>query len=119
MANDNQEPPGHQESVISGDSQQSTKLDTHRVWNWLTFYIESANTGANMQRAIELARILNRPQNAQDIHSVSQELQRIQLSGDGWQVAEALLNDREANIRFYGALTYQIKLNKEAYVDIS
>ena len=69
---------------------------------------------SNLQRALELVRALTNPHNTEQIHGVSEELQQIQSSSEGWRVAETLLNDGDASVRFYGALTFQIKLNKEA-----
>jgi len=68
---------------------------------------------ADVQRALQIVRLLNSPEDASKIHGLSEELQQIQLSPQGWQVADACLGENDANVKFYGALTFQIKLNKE------
>ncbi|GAB7347732.1 hypothetical protein MBLNU459_g5284t1 [Dothideomycetes sp. NU459] len=65
------------------------------------------------ERAIELVRRLNDPQWTTSAHQVSQDLQQIQLSPQGWEAANAMLADEDTSVKFYGALTLQIKLNKE------
>lgn len=62
--------------------------------------------------AIELVRKLNDPKWATGATVISQELQKIQLSVDGWAVADAMLDHEDPQTKFYGALTLQIKLNK-------
>ncbi|KAL1305579.1 hypothetical protein AAFC00_007184 [Neodothiora populina] len=64
-------------------------------------------------RAIELVKIIGNPTNAAQVHSASEELQAIQHSNYGWAVANAMLEEDDDNVRFYGALTLQIKINKE------
>ncbi|KEQ71117.1 ARM repeat-containing protein [Aureobasidium namibiae CBS 147.97] len=65
------------------------------------------------EQAIELVRRLNDPRFAAGASQISRELQEIQLSDHGWAAADAMLDHADANIKFYGALTLQIKLNKD------
>ncbi|KAG9845040.1 ARM repeat-containing protein, partial [Aureobasidium melanogenum] len=64
-------------------------------------------------QAIELVRRLNDPRYAAGASQISRELQEIQLSDQGWAAANAMLDHADTNIKFYGALTLQIKLNKD------
>ncbi|KAI4744770.1 ARM repeat-containing protein [Aureobasidium sp. EXF-12298] len=64
-------------------------------------------------QAIELVRRLNDPRYAAGASQISRELQEIQLSDQGWAAADAMLDHADINIKFYGALTLQIKLNKD------
>ncbi|THV76994.1 ARM repeat-containing protein [Aureobasidium pullulans] len=63
-------------------------------------------------QAIELVRRLNDPRYAAGASVISRELQEIQLSDQGWAAADAMLDHADPNIKFYGALSLQIKLNK-------
>jgi hypothetical protein len=42
-------------------------------------------------------------------------LQRLQRSPEGWQLADALLSSEEERVRFFGALTFTVKLNADWY----
>jgi hypothetical protein len=68
------------------------------------------------EQAIELVRRLNDPRYAAGASQISRELQEIQLSDQGWAAADAMLDHADPNIKFYGALTLQIKLNKDRLV---
>lgn len=74
----------------------------------------------HVEEALSLVHTIINPENTGQVHEASNALQRIQLSEAGWQVGEALLNNDDVdgnvntNLKFYGALTFQIKLNKEA-----
>lgn len=70
---------------------------------------------ASTSRAMELVRLITTPNDTSRVHEASEELQRLQLSGEGWQIADTMLRSNDLNVRFYGALTLQIKLNKEGY----
>jgi hypothetical protein len=70
-------------------------------------------------QAIELVRRLNDPRYAAGASQISRELQEIQLSDQGWAAADAMLDHADANIKFYGALTLQIKLNKDRLVSLT
>ncbi|GAB7343755.1 hypothetical protein MBLNU457_1730t1 [Dothideomycetes sp. NU457] len=67
-----------------------------------------------VHEAIQLVHRLNDPHFAQQAPTISARLQHIQLSQDGWAVADALLDSQEFSVQFYGALTFQIKLNRDA-----
>ncbi|QIW99838.1 hypothetical protein AMS68_005356 [Peltaster fructicola] len=42
---------------------------------------------------------------------IQQQLQDLQKSPDGWQLGDALLSSTDVNVRFFGALTFTVKLN--------
>jgi len=65
-------------------------------------------------RAIALINALNDPRQVVNATSLSNQLQDLQLSSDGWTVADNLLNSTEPTLQFFGALTFQIKLNRDA-----
>ena len=44
---------------------------------------------------------------------IDDQLKRLQLSSEGWQLADTLLGSEDANVRFFGALTFQVKLNND------
>ena len=64
--------------------------------------------------AIWLVQRLNDPQFASEAAATSEQLHDIQRSPQGWQVADALLQSEDQSRQFYGALTFQIKLNRDA-----
>ena len=64
-------------------------------------------------RAIEVVNLMVRPQTAAQVHGLSEELQAIQASPEGWHAADVMLSHEDPSVRFYGALTLQIKLNKQ------
>lgn len=41
-------------------------------------------------------------------------LTRVQLSPEGWQVANSLLENPSEKIKFFGALTFTVKLNTDS-----
>ncbi|KAF2158197.1 hypothetical protein K461DRAFT_290444 [Myriangium duriaei CBS 260.36] len=63
-------------------------------------------------KAVELVRQLLDPRFAPSANTISQNLLDLQLSRDGWAVADSLLNSPDANLQFYGALSFQVKLNR-------
>lgn len=48
-----------------------------------------------------------------DVQTIQVRLQKRQRESDGWQLANALLSSHEANVRFFGALTFIVKINQE------
>ncbi|ODQ53845.1 ARM repeat-containing protein [Saitoella complicata NRRL Y-17804] len=62
----------------------------------------------------ELIRQLYAPgQNPEWLKTAQRTLQGLQHSPDGWALAEQLLASEEDNVRFFGALTYQVKINAD------
>jgi len=65
------------------------------------------------QEAIGLVVRLNDPRYMSDASAISARIQAIQLSQDAWEVADQMLRHEDQHVQFYGALTFQIKLNRE------
>lgn len=86
-----------------------------RVETWLCTVpdVLGGTMSAVTQRALQLALFINGPTDTSLIHDVSKELQTILLSSDGWDAANAMLAHPDFAVRFQGALSLQIKLNKQ------
>ncbi|TKX22238.1 hypothetical protein C1H76_5528 [Elsinoe australis] len=67
-----------------------------------------------VEHAAALIARLNDPRQAHDANVISRQLQELQLSPHGWTIADNLLSAQDPNLQFYGALTFQIKLNRDA-----
>lgn len=50
------------------------------------------------------------------ITAIDDQLKLLQHSPQGWQLADALLASQDHNVRFFAALTFQIKLNNDGSV---
>lgn len=71
----------------------------------------------SVNRAIELIGVIT-GSNVSAVANASHELEQLQLSADGWTIGDQLLsgvasNTNSAILTFYGALTFQIKLNRQ------
>ncbi|KAF2858181.1 ARM repeat-containing protein [Piedraia hortae CBS 480.64] len=65
-----------------------------------------------------LVQRLYQPGDPQLISRIDEQLKQIQLSPEGWQVGDALLGSSDSHVRFYAALTFTVKLNKDgAFLD--
>lgn len=53
---------------------------------------------------------------AERISETQRRIQNLQRQQTGWQLGLLLLNGKEANTRFHGALTLIIKINADWYV---
>ena len=62
---------------------------------------------------LQLVQRLYLPGSAQEIPQIQEILQKLQRSSTGWQMADGLLQSQDANVRFFGALTLTIKINKD------
>jgi hypothetical protein len=51
------------------------------------------------------------------IKAIEKALQVLQLSNDGWDMADALLASATEQVRFFGALTYQVKINTDLNIE--
>lgn len=77
------------------------------------------NTIAAPQSVAEAALLvkqLYQPGNPTIITAIQDRLQSLQRSPDGWQLADAFLSDPDQNVRFFGALTFTVKLNNDGSV---
>jgi hypothetical protein len=61
-----------------------------------------------------LVNSLYEPNTSEAISQIQEVLQRLQRSPGGWQIAEGLLARPGDNVRFFGALTFIVKLNTES-----
>lgn len=53
------------------------------------------------------------PGSPQEIANIERTLQGLQRSQQGWQLADSLLHSQDGNVRFFGALTFTIKINQD------
>ena len=60
-----------------------------------------------------LIKALYIPSNQELVPNIQSKLQLLQKSSDGWQLADALLNSDDDKVRFFGALTFTVKLNSD------
>lgn len=63
-----------------------------------------------------LIRALNDPRNQgspAQIHEIQRQLQVLQRESSAWQISLDFLQNEDAIIRFYGALTLTIKINAD------
>ncbi|KAF2768474.1 ARM repeat-containing protein [Teratosphaeria nubilosa] len=80
---------------------------------------QNANVIAPPQNIAEVEQLVKRlylPGPPYLITSINDQLQKIQLSSEGWQVADALLASDDPNVRFFAALTFTVKLNNDGSV---
>lgn len=64
-----------------------------------------------------LVKQFYQPGNPAVIAKINEELQRLQHSDDGWRLADGLLGSTEEQVRFFGALTFMVKLNSHWFVE--
>ena len=50
------------------------------------------------------------PGSPQKISRIESALQKVQRSPQGWQLADLLLQSQDSKVRFFGALTFTIKI---------
>lgn len=50
---------------------------------------------------------------SQRISEIQDSLQRLQRTDKGWYLADALLQSQDQNVRFFGALTFTVKINSD------
>ena len=60
-----------------------------------------------------LIKALYVPSNHQLVPNIQSKLQLLQKSSDGWQLADTLLNSEDDKVRFFGALTFTVKINSD------
>ena len=61
-----------------------------------------------------LQLILQMYQPGAKVSHLQETLQRLQRSPEGWQLAQSLLGSKEETVRFFGALTFIVKLNTDS-----
>lgn len=70
----------------------------------------------NMEELERLVKKMHAPGNPKEISEASATLQVLQRSPQGWEMGDALLSSDDENSRFFGALTFTIKINADAWV---
>ncbi|KAI1322816.1 armadillo-type protein [Xylariaceae sp. FL0255] len=71
-------------------------------------------TPAEVAKLLQELNTSNSPEKIQDLGNV---FQRVQKGPHGWEIADGLLGNSDENIRFYGVLTFTVKLNTEKLED--
>jgi hypothetical protein len=61
-----------------------------------------------------LVKTLSDPGHAKKITETEATLRVLQRSPQGWEIADALLHSTDENVRFFGALTFTVKLNSDS-----
>lgn len=61
----------------------------------------------------KLVQRLYQPGSPQDIAGIQDTLQKLQRSQQGWQFADALLQSQDEKVRFFGALTFTVKIHQD------
>ncbi|KAK5129525.1 hypothetical protein LTR08_003184 [Meristemomyces frigidus] len=60
-----------------------------------------------------LVKRLYKPGSPRTIIQINDHLQQLQVSNEGWQIADALMGSSDPNVRFFAALTFTVKLNND------
>ncbi|KAK2761176.1 hypothetical protein FQN54_001697 [Arachnomyces sp. PD_36] len=68
---------------------------------------------ASIAEAKSLVHELSNPVDVSKIQQVQARLQEVQKSSGGWIIADALLNSEDQHDRFFGALTFTIKIHQD------
>jgi hypothetical protein len=71
------------------------------------------STNLWLRYVLQLIHRLYRPGSPEELARIQDALQKVQRSSDGWQVADSLLESPEQHVRFFGALTFTVKLNSD------
>ena len=61
-----------------------------------------------------LVKTLADPSHAKKLAETEATLRVLQRSPQGWDIADALLNSTDEHVRFFGALTFTVKLNADS-----
>jgi hypothetical protein len=67
----------------------------------------------SLEEIEQLVKSLLRPGPSHNVQKLGVQFQELQRSPQGWQIADFLLGRSDAQVRFYGALTFQVKLNND------
>lgn len=77
----------------------------------------SLDTGllpTSLEEVESLVLQLYQPGAPEKVARTQETLQRLQRSSEGWQLAHGLLASKEESVRFFGALTFIVKLNTDS-----
>ncbi|PQE11950.1 importin 13 protein [Rutstroemia sp. NJR-2017a BVV2] len=61
-----------------------------------------------------LIQQLYKPNPPERVSKIQETLQKLQRSPDGWDLANGLLGKESENVKFFGALTFTVKLNTDS-----
>ena len=70
----------------------------------------------NVAEVEQLVKRLYKPGPASLVKNINDQLLQLQLSPDGWKLADELMASDDANVRFFAALTFTVKLNNDGSV---
>ena len=73
-------------------------------------------TPQNVAEVEQLVKRMYKPGPPHLITQINDQLLRLQLSQDGWKIADELMASEDANVRFFAALTFTVKLNNDGSV---
>ena len=62
----------------------------------------------------QLVQQFYRPGQPQEVKKIGDHLQTLQFSERGWQLADVLLQSEDRNVRFFGALTFTVKIKHDS-----
>lgn len=62
----------------------------------------------------QLVLQLYQPGASEKVGKTQEALQNLQRSPEGWQLANSLLGNEAESVRFFGALTFIVKLNTDS-----
>lgn len=69
---------------------------------------------ASIAEVEDLVKRLYQPGDPATISHIEKSLQQLQRSPQAWQIADALLGSTDVNVRFFGALTFTVKLTSDS-----
>ncbi|KAF2272321.1 ARM repeat-containing protein [Westerdykella ornata] len=68
----------------------------------------------HLEAIVNLVRTLYDPGTAKKVAETEATLNVLQRSPQGWEIADALLSSHDENVRFFGALTFTVKINTDS-----
>lgn len=92
------------------------------MYLYLKSFVQQNNMDGTTTTARQISEVENlikqfyEPGPGGDKKQLNDQLQQIQLSQDGWRLADELMLSKELNVRFYAALTFTVKLNNDGSV---
>ncbi len=92
------------------------------MYLYLKSFVQHNNMDGTTTTARQISEVENlikqfyEPGPGGDKKQLNDQLQQIQLSQDGWRLADELMLSKELNVRFYAALTFTVKLNNDGSV---
>lgn len=93
-------PPHHQRTAPQSQPHPNTSMEDVEV-----------QVPQSIAEAEELVKRLYQPGPPPLTHRLQEELQKLQQSTEGWRLADILLGSDDNNVRFFGALTFYVKVN--------